>query len=57
MIDRIFGNYKSTILGCAILIGCFVLVGLDKATLTEASLFIVGGFGAIFSKDKIIGKK
>ena len=51
MIERIFKNPKTTILGLIIITLCFVLVFLDKATLTEVSVFILGGFSVLFLKD------
>lgn len=52
MIDRIFKNWKTTTLGIAILVTCFVLVYFEKATLTEVSIFIGGGFVLMFAHDK-----
>lgn len=57
MIDRILKNWKTTILGLSILVVCFILVFLEKATLTEVSAFICGGFFVLFSKDSILKKK
>lgn len=51
LIERIFKNWKTTLLGLAMIIACFVLVFLEKATLTEASVFIVGGFTMLFLRD------
>lgn len=39
------------------IIACFVLVFLEKATLTEASVFIVGGFTMLFLRDSADGVK
>jgi len=33
------------------IIACFVLVFIEKASLTEASVFIVGGFTMLFLRD------
>lgn len=52
MIDRIFKNWKSTIVGLSAMIASFVLVFLEKATLTEVSVFLGGGFMMLFIKDK-----
>ena len=52
MIDRIFKNWKTTTLGISILITCFVLVFLEKTTLSDVSLFLGGGFMMLFIKDK-----
>ena len=35
------------------IIACFVLVFLEKASLTEASVFIVGGFTMLFLRDSV----
>ena len=56
MIDRIFRNRKTTILGLLILIISFILVWFEKATLTEVSLFLTGGFAMLFMKDPVIKK-
>ena len=45
MIDRILKNWKTTVLGLAILITCFILVFMEKSTLTEVSVL----FAAVFS--------
>jgi hypothetical protein len=52
MIDRIFKNWKTTILGLGIVIGAMTLVGFEKASLGEASAFIVAGISLFFLKDK-----
>ena len=57
MIDRILKNWKTTVLGLAILITCFILVFMEKSTLTEVSVFICGGFFVLFSKDSMLRKK
>ena len=51
LIERIFKNWKTTLLGLAMIVACFVLVFLEKASLTEASVFIVGGFTMLFLRD------
>ena len=53
MIKRIFESPKTTILGLIVIALCFVLVFLEKATLTELSLFMVGGFSMLFLKDDV----
>ena len=53
LIERIFKNWKTTLLGLAMIIACFVLVFLEKASLTEASVFIVGGFTMLFLRDSV----
>jgi hypothetical protein len=51
LIERIFKNWKTTLLGLAMIVACFVLVFIEKATLSEASMFIVGGFTMLFLRD------
>jgi len=51
MIERIFRNPKSTILGLLLLIFGGVLVWFEKASLTEYSAFIVGGLALMMSTD------
>ena len=52
MFERIFKNTKTTTLGILLIVGALLLVGFNKATLTEAGAFIVAGVGSIFAKDK-----
>lgn len=52
MIDRLFKNWKTTIIGLAIMAVCFTLIWFGKATLTEMSVFLTGGFAMLFLKDK-----
>ena len=52
MIDRILKNTKTTTLGLLIILGALILVGFEKATLTEAGAFIVAGLGFLFAKDR-----
>lgn len=52
LIDRIFKNWKTSLIGMFILLGSFTAVLAGKATLTEAGLFIVTGIGFFFLKDK-----
>jgi len=56
LIERIFGNPKTTLLGLIIIGLCFVLVFYEKATLTEMSAFMVGAFALMFLKDPKDGK-
>ena len=51
MIERIFKNRKTTIVGLVMLIVSFLFVWLEKATLIEVSVFITGGFAMLFMKD------
>ena len=57
MIERIFKNPKTTILGLIIIMLCFVMVFMEKATLTEVSVFMIGGFSVLFLKDGKDGGK
>jgi hypothetical protein len=54
MIERITKNKKTTTLGIMIILGSMILVGFEKATLTEAAAFIVAGIGCLFAKDKAV---
>jgi hypothetical protein len=56
MINRLFKNYKTTLLGLVVLGLTFLFVWFQKATLTEVSLFITGGFALLFMKDPEIKK-
>ena len=56
MIDRIFRNKKTTIIGIIIMVLSFVFVWFEKATLTEVSVFLTGGFAMLFMKDPEIKK-
>ena len=56
IIERLFRNPKTTILGLLILGLCFVLVFYEKATLTEVSAFLMGAFALMFLKDPKDGK-
>jgi len=56
IIERLFKNPKTTILGLLILGLCFVLVFYEKATLTEVSAFLMGAFALLFLKDPKDGK-
>ena len=51
LIERIFKNPKTTLLGLLIIALCFVLVWGGKATLTEMSAFMMGAFALMFLKD------
>lgn len=56
LIERIFKNPKTTILGLLIMGLCFVLVWAERATLTEVSAFLLGAFSLLFLKDDKDGK-
>lgn len=51
MIERLFRSPKTTILGLIVMVLCFLLVFLKKATLTEVGVFVMGGFSMLFLKD------
>jgi hypothetical protein len=51
LIERIFKNPKTTLLGLLIIALCFVLVFYERATLTEMSAFMMGAFALMFLKD------
>lgn len=52
LIERLFFSWKTTIIGMSILAVCFLLVFLEKASLTEVSTFTLGGFYLLFIKDE-----
>jgi hypothetical protein len=56
LIERLFKNPKTTILGLLIIGLCFVLVFFEKSTLTEVSGFLMGAFALMFLKDPNDGK-
>lgn len=51
IIERIWKDPKTTILGLIIIGLCFVLVFYEKASLTEVSAFLMGAFALMFLKD------
>lgn len=51
MIDRIFDNKKTTVVGIIVFVTGATLVGFEKATLTEFGAFIGVAFALFFSKD------
>lgn len=51
MIDRLFRNPKTTIVGLLVMVVSFVFVWFGKASLTEVGVFITGGFAMLFLKD------
>jgi hypothetical protein len=59
MIERLFRNPKTTIIGLIVLVVSFLFVWFGKATLSELGIFIVGGFSMLFLKDidKVDGGK
>jgi hypothetical protein len=56
LIERIWKDPKTTVLGLLIVGLCFVLVFFEKATLTEVSAFMMGAFALMFLKDPNDGK-
>jgi hypothetical protein len=51
MIERLFTNIKTTIVGGIIFVTGTLLVAFDKASLTEFGAFIGVAFALFFSKD------
>ena len=51
MISRIFRNPKTTVIGLILISFGGILVWFEKASLTEFSAFIMGGFALMMSKD------
>jgi hypothetical protein len=51
MIERLFTNIKTTIVGLIIFLTGAVLVAFEKASLTEFGAFIGVAFALFFSKD------
>jgi hypothetical protein len=49
--ERIFANWKTTLLGVAVLIAGLVLVYLEKASLAELTAFVSGALVLLISKD------
>lgn len=51
MIDRIFRNPKTTLIGLILMAIGLVFVWFEKATLTEYGAFLMGGFALMMSRD------
>lgn len=51
MIDRIFKNWKTTLLGVGLIIAGLLFVWFEKATLTELTAFIGSGLVLMLVKD------
>ena len=51
MIDRIFRNPKTTVIGLILISFGGILVWYEKASLTEFSAFLMGGFALIMTRD------
>lgn len=54
MIERIFKNSKTTIVGLIIFMTGITLVGFEKASLTEFGGFMGVAFALFFAKDPIV---
>lgn len=51
MFNRIFDNWKTSVLGALLMCASFAFVFWEKATLTEAGAFLGVAFALFFSKD------
>jgi hypothetical protein len=51
MIDRLFRNPKTTLIGLILISFGGILVWYEKASLNEFSAFIMGGFALMMSRD------
>ena len=51
MLERILENKKTTITGIVVFATGAVLVGFEKASLTEFSAFLIAAIGLLFTKD------
>ena len=51
MFDRIFTNWKTSVLGALLMCASFAFVFWEKATLTEAGAFLGVAFTLFFVKD------
>jgi hypothetical protein len=51
MIDRIFRNPKTTVIGLILISFGGILVWYEKASLTEFGAFLMGGFALMMSRD------
>lgn len=51
MIERIFLNWKTTLVGGLLLLSGLLMVAFEKATLTEAGTFFGVAFVLFFTKD------
>lgn len=52
MINRIFYNWKTSLVGLGLIVASFVAVYMGKSTLTEVSGFLLAAFPFLYSKDK-----
>ena len=51
MFNRIFNNWKTSVLGAVLMCASFAFVLWEKATLTEAGAFLGVAFALFFTKD------
>ena len=51
MFNRIFDNWKTSVLGAVLMCASFAFVFLGKATLTEAGAFLGVAFALFFTRD------
>ena len=51
MIDRIFKNWKTTLIGLGLIIAGLIFVWYEKASLTELTAFIGSGVVLMLVKD------
>jgi len=56
IIERIWKDPKTTVLGLLIVGLCFALVFFEKASLNEVGAFLMGAFALLFLKDPKDGK-
>ena len=52
LIDRVLKNWRTTLVGVVLIVVAALVVVLEKATLEQAGLFMVTGFGLFFAKNK-----
>jgi len=51
LIDRVFKNWKSTLIGITIISVSVIALLFDQATLEQVAIFWATGFGLFFVKD------
>jgi len=51
MINRVFRNWKTTLAGVILFLSGMLMVGMEKASLTEAGAFFGVAFVLFFVKD------
>lgn len=57
MIDRIFKNWKTTLLGLGLIVAGLFFVWFEKASLTELTAFIGSGVVLMLVKDPVKNEK